>query len=92
MIQRKIIPLVLLLVAILLSGCIYDDYEDNNNVIRFSTKVGGIKTRTLYTSDNFDGFNVTAMGSTTAYFSNLGVTKQTDGSWRSASARWRSSA
>ena len=80
--------MILLTFLLLVSGCIYDEYDDNTNVIRFSTKVGGVKTRGLYTSEIFSNFNVTAMGSTTPYFSNLNVTKQDDGSWRTASTKY----
>ena len=80
--------MILLTFLLLVSGCIYDEYDDNTNVIRFSTKVGGIRTRGLYTSESFSNFNVTAMGSSTPYFSNLNVTKQDDGSWRTASTKY----
>ena len=80
---------VVALAAMLLTSCSSDDVVTTDNVIRFDTTVGGITTtRGTTTSDNFNAFNVTAMGDAAAYFENLGVTKQTDGSWQTASTKY----
>lgn len=81
--------LLTVLSAWMLTGCHGDDAEDNGNVIRFDTTVGGITTtRATYTSDNFAAFNVTAVGDAAAYFENLGVTRQSDNSWQTASTKY----
>ncbi|MBR1389256.1 MAG: fimbrillin family protein [Prevotella sp.] len=93
--MNKSTPKLLLtaLTALLLSACSSDDKTEavSDNVIRFDTSVGGINTRytrATITSETFNAFNVTALGSSAAYFQDLGVTKQTDGSWQTASTKY----
>lgn len=73
-------------------GCSSDDQESKNeNVIRFDTSVGGINTRYTrgsITTETFNAFNVSALGNAAAYFQNLGVTKQSDGSWQTVSTKY----
>ena len=73
----------------LLMGCSSDENtEAASNVIRFDTSVGGINTRSTITSETFNAFNVTALGNAAAYFQDLGVNKQSDGSWQTASTKY----
>ena len=68
-----------------------DKVESNDNVIRFDTSVGGVNTRYTrgtITTETFNAFNVTALGNAAAYFQDLGVNKQSDGSWQTASTKY----
>lgn len=72
-------------------GCSRDDKCDNSNVIRFDTSVGGVNTRytrSTITTESFNAFNVTALGNAAAYFQDLGVAKQSDGSWQTSSTKY----
>lgn len=80
---------------LMLAGCINDGYDGSGEdlePIRFSTSVDSIEslnaTRAPYTSTMFAEFQVTALGNAAAYFQNLKVTKQTDGSWQTASVKY----
>ena len=91
--NRKTSLIFLTTLAIsLLTGCCSDDQEETaNNVIRFDTSVGGVNTRNTRgttTTETFNAFNVTALGDASAYFQDLGVTKQGDGSWQTASTKY----
>ena len=85
----------LLILPLLLSGCIFDGYEapTPSQEIRFSTNVSEANvppanTRSTYTDATFTEFQVTALGNVSPYFQNLRVTKQTDGSWLTASTKY----
>lgn len=94
----KILKKTILLTAslpLMLAGCINDGYDGSGEVlepIRFSTSVGNMEslnaTRAPYTNTTFTEFQVTALGNAAAYFQNLKVTKQTDGSWQTASTKY----
>ena len=90
--RKETLLILLTLLATTLVGCCSDDDQDSqDNVIRFDTSVGGVNTRYtrgLTTTENFAAFNVTALGSSAAYFQDLGVTKQADGSWQTASTKY----
>ena len=79
---------------LLLAGCLNDGYdsEAGQEPIRFSTSVGSISnlsaTRATYTDATFNEFQVTALGNTAAYFQDLKVTKQADGTWQTASTKY----
>lgn len=86
----------ILLTAVLplfLAGCINDEYRyPSRDVIKFSAKVDNVSlvsnTRTSYTDVSFTEFNVTALGDAAPYFQNLKVTKQSDGSWQTATTKY----
>lgn len=80
---------------LLLAGCIDDDYKhwSYTDPIQFSTSVDNVATtnqttRAAYNETTFSEFQVTALGNAAAYFQNLKVTKQTDGSWVTASTKY----
>ena len=80
----------LLALPLLFTGCINDGYESPtpSQEIRFSTNVTEANTRATYTEATFTEFQVTALGNVSPYFQNLKVTKQTDGSWLTASTKY----
>ena len=86
----------ILLTAVLplfLAGCINDEYRyPLRDVIKFSAKVDNVSlvanTRASYTDVSFTEFNVTALGDAASYFQNLKVTKQSDGSWQTATTKY----
>lgn len=85
--------LLTLLLPLLLAGCINDEYQGaKRNIIRFSAKVDNnavvANTRGAYTNASFTEFNVTALGDAAPYFQNLKVTKQSDGSWQTATTKY----
>ena len=90
--SKTTLTLLTILVSSMLAGCCSDDQtEIENNAIRFDTSVGGINTRNtrgVITTETFSAFNVTALGSTSAYFQDLGVAKQADGTWQTASTKY----
>lgn len=65
-----------------LSSCSNDNTltESDKNAIRFNTTLQGA-TRASVTESTFAAFNVTALKGSSVYFTNLGVNKQSDGSW-----------
>ena len=87
----KCIPWLLAATTLLLASCINDSYEGGSPTpreIRFSTDVSEAITRATYTDVTFTEFQVTALGNASPYFQNLKVTKQTDGSWQTASTKY----
>lgn len=87
--MNKVKTLLTALLATALAGCSSDKGEEPlDNVIRFDTSVGGVNTRTGITSETFSAFNVTALGDASAYFQNLGVTRQASGAWQTASTKY----
>ena len=79
--------------SLIMTGCINDEYQGSSrHVIRFSAKVDNVSpamnTRAALTQASFTEFNVTALGDAAPYFQNLKVTKQSDGSWQTASTKY----
>lgn len=89
--MKKFYPIMTALTASLLFvGCINDELEDGDPTpIRFTTRVGDIKssdlstnTRSIYDESTFTKFNVTAFDNVKAYFENLEANFQDDNSWK----------
>lgn len=87
--MNKTKTLLAVLTAWMLVSCSSDsEREDLINVIRFDTSVGGVNTRMSISSETFNSFNVTAIGDASAYFQDLGVTRQSGGAWQTASTKY----
>ena len=90
--MNKATSLILLtaLMTSVFTSCSSSDekVESNDNVIRFDTSVGGVNTRNDITSETFSSFNVTALGDASPYFQNLGVSRQSGGTWQTASTKY----